>query len=87
MKNFEFCLKYVGKMVGPGTKIFDKLEPEPEFSTSRCRSRTKMDRLHNTGLDPLIMHFNSTGTAWQIKDLNVEVAPMISLLENFFSSC
>jgi hypothetical protein len=33
----------MGKMVGAGAEIFDKLEPEPE------PSRTKMDRLRNTG--------------------------------------
>jgi hypothetical protein len=37
------------KMVGAGTEIFDKLEPEPKFLTSWSRSRTKMDRLRNTG--------------------------------------
>jgi hypothetical protein len=40
----------MGKMVGAGAEIFDKLEPEPEpkFLTSWSRSRTKMDRLRNT---------------------------------------
>jgi hypothetical protein len=34
-------LKYMGKMVGAGAEIFDKLEPEPEpkFLTSWSRSR------------------------------------------------
>jgi hypothetical protein len=45
----------MGKMVGAGAgpEIIDKLEPEPESkfltSLSRSRSRTKMDRLRNTG--------------------------------------
>jgi hypothetical protein len=39
----------MGKMVGAGAEIFDKLEPEPKFKTSWSRSRTKMDRLRNTG--------------------------------------
>jgi hypothetical protein len=32
MKFFEFCLKYMEKMVGAGAgaEIFDKLEPESE---------------------------------------------------------
>jgi hypothetical protein len=37
----------MGKMAGAG--IFDKLEPEPKFLTSWSRSRTKIDRLRNTG--------------------------------------
>jgi hypothetical protein len=34
----------MGKMVGAGAEIFEKLEPEPEFLTgwSRSRSSTKM---------------------------------------------
>jgi hypothetical protein len=52
MKIFDFFRKYMGKMVGAGAEIFDKLEPEPEpkflTSWSRSRSRTKMDRLRNT---------------------------------------
>jgi hypothetical protein len=34
----------MGKMVGAGAEIFDKLEPEPKFLTSwsLSRSRTKM---------------------------------------------
>jgi hypothetical protein len=49
MKIFDFFRKYMGKMVGAGAEIFDKLEPEPKFLTSWSRSRTKMDRLRNTG--------------------------------------
>jgi hypothetical protein len=57
MKIFDFFRKYKGKMVraGGGAEIFDKLEPEPEpepepkFLTSWSQSRTKMDRLRNTG--------------------------------------
>jgi hypothetical protein len=47
---FDFFRKYMGKMVGAGAEIFDKLEPEPEpkFLTSWSRRRTKMDRLRNT---------------------------------------
>jgi hypothetical protein len=30
---------------------WSELEPEPEFSTSWSRSRTKMDQLRNTGCD------------------------------------
>jgi hypothetical protein len=39
------------KMVGAGAEMFDKLEPEPEpkFLTIWSRSRTKTDRLCNTG--------------------------------------
>jgi hypothetical protein len=48
MKIFDFFRKYMGKMVGAGAEIFDKLEPEPKFLTSWSRSRTKMDRLRNT---------------------------------------
>jgi hypothetical protein len=48
MKIFDFFRKYMGKMVGAGAEIFDKLEPEPKFFTSWSRSRTKMDRLRNT---------------------------------------
>jgi hypothetical protein len=48
MKIFDFFRKYMGKMVGAGAGIFDKLEPEPKFLTSWSRSRTKMDRLRNT---------------------------------------
>jgi hypothetical protein len=50
MKIFDFFRKYLGKMVGAGAEIFDKLEPEPEpkFLTNWSRSRTKMDRLRNT---------------------------------------
>jgi hypothetical protein len=52
MKIFDFLKrKYMGKMVGAGAEIFDKLEPEPKFLTSWSRSRTKMDRLRNTGLN------------------------------------
>jgi hypothetical protein len=29
MKIFDFFRKYMGKMVGAGAEIFDKLEPEP----------------------------------------------------------
>jgi hypothetical protein len=29
MKIFDFVRKYMGKMVGAGAEIFDKLEPEP----------------------------------------------------------
>jgi hypothetical protein len=47
MKIFDFFRKYMGKMVGAGAEIFDKLEPEPKFLTSR--SRTKIDPLRNTG--------------------------------------
>jgi hypothetical protein len=49
MKIFAFFLKYIGKIVGAATEIFDKLEPEPKFLRSWNRSRTKMDRLRNTG--------------------------------------
>jgi hypothetical protein len=69
MKIFDFFQKYMGKMVGTGAEIFDKLEPEAKFLTSWSRSRsgagaersrsgagaepersrTKMDRLRNTG--------------------------------------
>jgi hypothetical protein len=48
MKIFDFFRKYMGKMVGAGAEIFDKLEPEPKFLTSWSRSLTKMDRLRNT---------------------------------------
>jgi hypothetical protein len=51
MKIFDFFRKYMGKMVGAGAEIFDKLEPEPKFFTSWSRSRTKMDRLRNTARD------------------------------------
>jgi hypothetical protein len=52
-----------GKWSKPGAEIFDKLEPEPEpkflTSWSRSRSRTKMDRLRNTGYRyPFISHIN-----------------------------
>jgi hypothetical protein len=30
MKIFDFFRKYMGKIVGAGAEIFDKLEPEPE---------------------------------------------------------
>jgi hypothetical protein len=49
MEIFDFFQKYMGKMVGAGAEIFDKLEPELEFLTSWSQSRTKMDRLRNTG--------------------------------------
>jgi hypothetical protein len=53
MKIFDFFQKYMGKMVGTGAEIFYKLEPDPKFLTSwsqsQTRSRTKMDRLRNTG--------------------------------------
>jgi hypothetical protein len=39
MKIFDFFRKYMGKMVGAGAEIFDKLEPEPKFLTSWSRSR------------------------------------------------
>jgi hypothetical protein len=39
MKIFDFFQKYMGKMVGAGAEIFDKLEPEPKFLTSWSRSR------------------------------------------------
>jgi hypothetical protein len=41
MKILDFFRKYMGKMVGAGAgaEIFDKLEPEPTFLTSRSRSR------------------------------------------------
>jgi hypothetical protein len=39
MKIFDFFLKFMGKMVGAGAEIFDKLEPEPKFLTSWSRSR------------------------------------------------
>jgi hypothetical protein len=29
MKIFDFFRKYMGKMVGAGAEIFDKLEPKP----------------------------------------------------------
>jgi hypothetical protein len=48
MNIFEFFRKYVGKMVGAGGEIFDRLEPEPKFLTSWSRSRTEIDRLRNT---------------------------------------
>jgi hypothetical protein len=50
MTIFNFFRKYMGKMVGAGAEIFDKLEPETElkFLTSWSRSRTKMNRLRNT---------------------------------------
>jgi hypothetical protein len=40
MKIFDFFRKYMGKMVGAGAEIFDKLEPEPEpkFLTSWSRT-------------------------------------------------
>jgi hypothetical protein len=41
MKIFDFSRKYMGKMVGAGAEIFDKLEPEPEFLTSWSRSRSQ----------------------------------------------
>jgi hypothetical protein len=43
MKIFDFFRKYMGKMVGAGAEIFDKLEPEPEpkFLTSRSRAAQK----------------------------------------------
>jgi hypothetical protein len=57
MKFFEFFPKYMGKIVGAGAEILDKLEPgpepepepEPKFLTSWSwnRSRTEMDRLRN----------------------------------------
>jgi hypothetical protein len=42
MKIVEFFLIIRGK--------WSELEPEPEFLTSWSRSRTKMDRLRNTGI-------------------------------------
>jgi hypothetical protein len=39
MKIFDFFRKYMGKMVGAGAEIFDKLEPEPEPKFLRSRSR------------------------------------------------
>jgi hypothetical protein len=44
----NFLCFSMGKMVGAGAEIFDKLEPEPKFVTSWSRSRTKMDRLRNS---------------------------------------
>jgi hypothetical protein len=41
MKIIEFFLIILGKLS----------EPEPEFLTSWSRSRTKMDRLRNTGIE------------------------------------
>jgi hypothetical protein len=41
MKIYEFFLIIWGKL--------SELEPEPEFLTSWSWSRTKMDRLRNTG--------------------------------------
>jgi hypothetical protein len=48
-----FFRKYMGKMVGAGAEIFDKLEPEPKFLTSW--SRKNMDRLRNTGFFQLLL--------------------------------
>jgi hypothetical protein len=59
MKIFDFFRKYMGKMVGAGAEIFDKLETEPKFLTSWSRSRTKMDRLRNTGGDTVIILVNA----------------------------
>jgi hypothetical protein len=39
MKIFDFFRKYMGKMAG--AEIFDKLEPEPKFLTSRSRAAQK----------------------------------------------
>jgi hypothetical protein len=38
---FDFFRKYMGKIVGAGAEIFDKLEPEPKFLTSWSRSRSR----------------------------------------------
>jgi hypothetical protein len=46
MKTYAFFLKYMGKIVGAGAEIFDKVEPGAKFLKSW--SRTKMDRLRNT---------------------------------------
>jgi hypothetical protein len=47
MKIFDFFLENIwGKWSEP--------EPEPKFLTSWSRSRTKMDRLRNTGLVKII---------------------------------
>jgi hypothetical protein len=34
MKFFDFFRKYMGKMIGAGDEIFDKLEPEPHKNGS-----------------------------------------------------
>jgi hypothetical protein len=48
MKIFDFFQKYMGKMVGAGAKIFDKLEPEP-----KPKFFVKLEpELHNNGPAP-----------------------------------